>query len=56
VKAGWASSTRPATPASAVGPDTYAAAVFMVVVTTMATLRLLLWPRRRDATLEPRGV
>ena len=32
-----------------VGPDTYAAAVFMVVVTTMATPPLLLWSLRRDA-------
>jgi Kef-type K+ transport system membrane component KefB len=31
-----------------VGPDTYAAAVFMVVVTTMATPPLLLWSLRRD--------
>ena len=30
-----------------VGPDTYAAAVFMVVVTTMATPPLLLWSLRR---------
>jgi len=32
-----------------VGPDSYAAAVFMVVVTTMATPPLLLWSLRRDA-------
>jgi Kef-type K+ transport system membrane component KefB len=32
-----------------VGPDTYAAAVFMVVVTTMATPPLLLWSLQRDA-------
>jgi len=32
-----------------VSPDTYAAAVFMVVVTTMATPPLLLWSLRRDA-------
>jgi Kef-type K+ transport system membrane component KefB len=32
-----------------VGPDTYAAAVFMVVVTTMATPPLLLWSLRRAA-------
>ena len=31
-----------------VGPQTYAAAVFMVVVTTMATPPLLLWSLRRD--------
>jgi Kef-type K+ transport system membrane component KefB len=31
-----------------VSPDTYAAAVFMVVVTTMATPPLLLWSLRRD--------
>jgi Kef-type K+ transport system membrane component KefB len=31
-----------------VGPDTYAAAVFMVVATTMATPPLLLWSLRRD--------
>jgi Kef-type K+ transport system membrane component KefB len=36
-----------------VGPDTYAAAVFMVVVTTMATPPLLLWSLRRDAFREP---
>jgi len=33
-----------------VSPDTYAAAVFMVFVTTMATPPLLLWSLRRDAT------
>jgi Kef-type K+ transport system membrane component KefB len=33
-----------------VNPETYAAAVFMVVVTTMATPPLLLWSLRRDAT------
>ena len=39
-----------------VGPDTYAAAVFMVVVTTMATPPLLLWSLRRDAaSLRPTG-
>ena len=32
-----------------VSPNTYAAAVFMVVVTTMATPPLLLWSLRRDA-------
>ena len=32
-----------------VGTDTYAAAVFMVVVTTMATPPLLVWSLRRDA-------
>lgn len=32
-----------------VGSETYAAAVFMVVVTTMATPPLLLWSLRRDA-------
>jgi Kef-type K+ transport system membrane component KefB len=32
-----------------VSPQTYAAAVFMVVVTTMATPPLLLWSLRRDA-------
>jgi Kef-type K+ transport system membrane component KefB len=32
-----------------VSPDTYAAAVFMVVVTTMATPPLLLWSLRRTA-------
>ena len=32
-----------------VGPDTYAAAVFMVVLTTVATPPLLLWSLRRDA-------
>jgi len=31
-----------------VGPRTYAAAVFMVIVTTMATPPLLLWSLRRD--------
>jgi Kef-type K+ transport system membrane component KefB len=31
-----------------VSPETYAAAVFMVVVTTMATPPLLLWSLRRD--------
>jgi Kef-type K+ transport system membrane component KefB len=35
-----------------VSPDTYAAAVFMVVVTTMATPPLLLWSLRRDAPRE----
>ncbi len=34
-----------------VSPDTYAAAVFMVVVTTMATPPLLLWSLRRDAAV-----
>ena len=29
-------------------PETYAAAVFMVVVTTMATPPLLLWSLKRD--------
>ena len=38
-----------------VGPDTYAAAVFMVVVTTMATPPLLLWSLRRDAASAPPG-
>lgn len=32
-----------------VSPETYAAAVFMVVVTTMATPPLLLWSLKRDA-------
>jgi Kef-type K+ transport system membrane component KefB len=32
-----------------VSPQTYAAAVFMVVVTTMATPPLLLWSLKRDA-------
>jgi Kef-type K+ transport system membrane component KefB len=32
-----------------VSPEVYAAAVFMVVVTTMATPPLLLWSVRRDA-------
>jgi Kef-type K+ transport system membrane component KefB len=32
-----------------VAPETYAAAVFMVVVTTMATPPLLLWSLKRDA-------
>jgi len=36
-----------------VSPDTYAAAVFMVVVTTMATPPLLLWSLRRGARSEP---
>jgi Kef-type K+ transport system membrane component KefB len=36
-----------------VAPDTYAAAVFMVVVTTMATPPLLQWSLRRDAFREP---
>jgi Kef-type K+ transport system membrane component KefB len=31
-----------------VSPETYAAAVFMVVVTTMATPPLLLWSLKRD--------
>lgn len=38
-----------------VGPETYAAAVFMVVVTTMATPPLLLWSLRRDAALAAKG-
>jgi Kef-type K+ transport system membrane component KefB len=38
-----------------VGPDTYAAVVFMVVVTTMATPPLLLWSLRRDAASAPSG-
>jgi hypothetical protein len=38
-----------------VGPETYAAAVFMVVVTTMATPPLLLWSLRRDAARAARG-
>ena len=36
-----------------VSPETYAAAVFMVVVTTMATPPLLLWSLKRDGTAEP---
>jgi Kef-type K+ transport system membrane component KefB len=36
-----------------VGTDTYAAAVFMVVATTMATPPLLLWSLRRDAAAGP---
>jgi Kef-type K+ transport system membrane component KefB len=39
-----------------VSPSTYAAAVFMVVVTTMATPPLLLWSLRRDARLAPAPV
>jgi Kef-type K+ transport system membrane component KefB len=35
--------------------DTYAAAVFMVVVTTMATPPLLLWSLKRDARRAPQG-
>ena len=35
-----------------VGAETYAAAVFMVVVTTMATPPLLVWSLRRDAATE----
>ena len=38
-----------------VSSDTYAAAVFMVVVTTMATPPLLLWSLRRDAATEARA-
>ena len=36
-----------------VGTDTYAAGVFMVVATTMATPPLLLWSLRRDAAAGP---
>jgi Kef-type K+ transport system membrane component KefB len=36
-----------------VSGETYAAAVFMVVVTTMATPPLLLWSLRRDARPAP---
>jgi Kef-type K+ transport system membrane component KefB len=38
-----------------VSPETYAAAVFMVVVTTMATPPLLLWSLRRDEARAARG-
>jgi len=37
-----------------VSPETYAAAVFMVVVTTMATPPLLLWSLRRHGPIDPR--
>ncbi len=36
-----------------VSPETYAAAVFMVVVTTMATPPLLLWSLKRDGAAAP---
>ena len=36
-----------------VSPETYAAAVFMVVVTTMATPPLLLWSLKRDEAAAP---
>jgi Kef-type K+ transport system membrane component KefB len=36
-----------------VSPETYAAAVFMVVVTTMATPPLLLWSLKRDRAAAP---
>jgi Kef-type K+ transport system membrane component KefB len=38
-----------------VSPETYAAAVFMVVVTTMATPPLLLWALEREGTEDPRA-
>jgi Kef-type K+ transport system membrane component KefB len=38
-----------------VSPETYAAAVFMVVVTTMATPPLLVWSLRRDGPIDPRA-
>jgi len=38
-----------------VSPETYAAAVFMVVVTTMATPPLLLWSLKREREIDPRG-
>ncbi len=37
-----------------VSPETYAAAVFMVVVTTMATPPLLLWSLKRETEIDPR--
>jgi Kef-type K+ transport system membrane component KefB len=38
-----------------VSPETYAAAVFMVVVTTMATPPLLLWSIKREGPIDPRA-